>query len=76
LFSIFPNPAGSAFLVRPGNSALPYRLSVFNLDGKRIYQTAGREDACLVDGLPPGLFILQMEQGGQYAYAKVIVTGN
>lgn len=76
LFSIFPNPAGSAFLVRPGNSALPYRLSVFNLDGKRVYQTTGREDACLVDGLPPGLFILQMEQGGQYAYAKVMVTGN
>ncbi len=80
-FNLYPNPSQGLFnLELNSSSAQSIQLNVFDLTGKVIYEsliegrTGDFQEELNLLGLPNGIYLLQIEQGGQYLNKKLVIT--
>ncbi len=75
-FEVYPNPAKDFVYVKfkDGNSPpADTKITLINVDGKSIQtHTAGRDQISL-EGIPPGIYIIQVQSGGQLFLKKIMI---
>jgi hypothetical protein len=59
-FKVYPNPVHNELYVN-GNENVPYRYSLFSIDGRLLlYGEVQNGESIRVDGIPAGLYILKI----------------
>ena len=76
-FQIFPNPASSTITVNFEKSENDYRISIFNILGKKVTETiqAQKSIDINVSALQNGIYFLQIESGNSIIRKeKIVIT--
>lgn len=76
-FDIYPNPAsnGNINVVLSDDYVSHYRISIFNLNGKRVFEQEGlmNGETFLRTGLDPGFYLLELKGENLNQMLKIIV---
>ena len=73
--SVYPNPTNDVINITLPVNAKAAKLTLFNITGQEInvqQSTTGQTRKLQLNGVPPGLYILQVKQGGEVQYFKVM----
>ncbi len=73
LVNIYPNPSNGTFTVDVPNTILVDNLSIYDLSGRVVFQSATESSSVLVNGLSSGMYILQVQTSEGVHTQKVIV---
>lgn len=73
-FKLYPNPTQSEVTIELENNNLPATISVYNMVGQVIYteQTTEAIQRIATSAWPEGLYMIQIEQGGQRYMQKLM----
>ncbi len=70
---VYPNPASSYIIVRQGTLADPIDVTFYSANGQPVHQRQSWFNAPIsTDALPPGLYILKVQNGQKMYSLKVI----
>ena len=74
-FKLYPNPTQSEVTIELENNSLPATISVYNMVGQMIYaeQSNTGTQRIATNAWPEGLYMIQIEQGGQRYMQKLMV---
>lgn len=75
-FDIAPNPTHRTLAVRPKNLNTPYRLVVFDLSGRSVFQSAYQLGTVEITPPAAGIYILDIEQAGVRMRQRVVILSN
>lgn len=73
MVNIYPNPSNGTFTVDVPNTILVDNLSIYDLSGSVVFQSATESSSVLVNGLSSGMYILQVQTSEGVHTQKVIV---
>ena len=71
---IYPNPSKGKFeLLIPGNQGQPYSIEIFNLLGKKIYESAGVQSKFDLNNQVPGVYFMRVQQNSKIQNLKFVI---
>jgi hypothetical protein len=78
MFRVYPNPSDGSFIIETDKTSdSPAEISLFNRQGKRVYESGLQSRANgvihLNTDLPAGIYMLRMLCGGQAYTEKILI---
>jgi predicted esterase len=70
-FTVYPNPAQTVLYVKPSDPTMVTDLYIYNLEGK-VQQISFGKNEIYVQGLTPGIYILQIRDGDSITTHKFV----
>jgi len=70
---VIPNPVGSYLEISPSAPTVDYYVSIYALDGKKLYTGKHKQNAKIsLQEIPTGVYSLHIEYSGRIAYRKIL----
>ena len=73
VFKLHPNPAYDGVVYVRSNNPSPKTIRIYDLFGKVVLEKRIATDKLYLDALVPGVYMVQLQQGGNMATKKLVI---
>ncbi len=73
MVSVYPNPSAGSFTIAMPHALKVKKISIYDLSGSVVFQSATPPSSLLVNGLSSGMYILQVQTAGDMLTQKLVV---